>query len=259
VDLALIAALSTAGLFTGMFVFAEIGRRIGVARLARNSDGPAQGGSAAEAAVFGLLGLLIAFSFSGAASRFEDRRDLIVQEANAIGTAYLRLDLLSAEPRTELQALFRRYVDVRMETYRGPETIDASELKRAEGTKLQEEIWAKAVAASRSSEAPLQTVVLLLPALNEMIDITATRVMATLNHPPPVVFVLLGGLSLIGALLVGYGTSINKDRSWFHTAVFAAILSITVYVIIDLEFPRLGLIRVDSADQVMIELRQGMR
>ena len=258
-DLAVIAVLSTLGLFVGMSVFAELGRRIGIARLARNADGPAQGGSAAEAAVFGLLGLLIAFSFSGAASRFEDRRDLIVQEANAIGTAYLRLDLLSAEPRTELQALFRRYVDVRMATYRGPKNLAESEVKRAEGTKLQEEIWAKALAASRSSEAPLQTVILLLPALNEMIDITSTRVMATLNHPPPVVFLLLGGLSLVGALLVGYGTSINKDRSWFHTLVFAAILSITVYVIIDLEFPHLGLIRVDAADQVLIELRQSMR
>ena len=187
-DLALIAVLSTLGLFAGMSVFAELGRRIGIARLARNSEGAAKGASAAEGAVFGLLGLLIAFSFSGAASRFEDRRDLIVQEANAIGTAYLRLDLLSAGPRTELQALFRRYVEVRMETYRGPETLAASEIKRAEGTKLQEEIWTKAVAASRSPEVTPQTTVLLLPALNEMIDITATRVMATLNHPPPVVF-----------------------------------------------------------------------
>ena len=258
-DLALIAILSTLGLFAGMSVFAEVGRRIGIARLARNSEGAAKGGSTAEGAVFGLLGLLIAFSFSGAASRFEDRRHLIVEEANAIGTAYLRLDLLSAEPRTELQALFRRYVEIRMETYRGPETLAASEIKRAEGTKLQEEIWTKAMAASRSPDVTPQTTVLLLPALNEMIDITATRVMATLNHPPPVVFVLLGGLSLVGALLVGYGTSINKDRSWFHTLVFAAILSLTVYVIIDLEFPHLGLIRVDAADQVLIELRQSMR
>ena len=70
---------------------------------------------------------------------------------------------------------------------------------------------------------------------------------------------LLAGLSFMGALLVGYGTSINKERSWFHTLVFAAILSITVFVIADLEFPRLGFIRVDAADQVLIELRQSMR
>ena len=258
-DLALTAALSTAGLFAGMLLFAELGRRIGVARLARDPGGLAQGVSAAEGAVFGLLGLLIAFSFSGAASRFEDRRDLIVDEANAIGTAYLRLDLLPAGARAELQELFRRYVDVRLATYRDQVSVEASDAKRAEGTRLQEEIWTKALAASRNAEAPPQTVVLLLTALNEMIDITATRVMATLNHPPPVVFLLLAALSLIGALLVGYGTSVNKQRSWFHTMVFAAILSLTVYVIVDLEFPRLGLIRVDAADQLLIELRQSMR
>ena len=100
---------------------------------------------------------------------------------------------------------------------------------------------------------------LLLPALNEMIDITTTRVMATRNHPPLVVFMMLAALAVVGALLVGYGTSVNKQRTWLHTLVFAVILSLTTYVIIDLEFPRLGLIRVDAADQVLSDLRASMR
>ena len=92
-----------------------------------------------------------------------------------------------------------------------------------------------------------------------MIDITDTREMATRNHPPLVVFLLLGGLSLVCALLVGYNTSPNATRSWLHTVTFAAIVSLTVYVIIDLEFPRLGLIRVDSADEALAELRESMQ
>ena len=96
VNFALIASLSAAGLFLGMLILSEVGRRIGMARLARDSEGLTKGAGAAEAAVFGLLGLLIAFTFSGAASRFEDRRHLITAEANAIGTAYLRVDLLPA-------------------------------------------------------------------------------------------------------------------------------------------------------------------
>ena len=255
----MIAALSIAGLFVGMLLFSEAGRRIGVARLARSPGELAKGAGAAEGAVFALLGLLLAFSFSGAASRFEARRHLIVEEANAIGTAYLRLDLLPADARAESKDLFRRYLDVRVATYRGEQNPIASEATRAEGTALQEEIWTKALAASRRPESAPQATLLLLPALNAMIDVTATRVMATLNHPPPVVFLLLGGLSLIGAMLVGYDTSIDKDRNWFHTAMFATILSLTVYVIVDLEFPRLGLIRVDAADQVLVELRQSMR
>lgn len=258
-ELALIASSSTVGLFVGILVFCEVGRRIGVARLARDTNGLAQGAGAAEGAVFGLLGLLIAFSFSGAASRFEDRRHLIVEEANAIGTAYLRLDLLPGDARAELKDLFRRYLDSRLATYRDQESRAASDAKRAEGTALQEEIWTKALVALRNPEVPPHATMLLLPALNAMIDITATRVMATLNHPPPVVFMLLGGLSLLGGLLVGYSTAVNKDRTWLHILAFAAILSLTVYVIADLEFPRLGLIRVDAADQVLIELRQSMR
>src|SRR6187549_45273 len=92
-----IAMLLTVALFVGMLVCLEAGRRIGIARLAGNPDGLAKGSSAAEGAVFALLGLLLAFTFSGAASRFEDRRWFINDEANAIGTAYLRLDLLPEE------------------------------------------------------------------------------------------------------------------------------------------------------------------
>jgi len=259
VDLAFIASASAACLFFGILLFTEVGRRVGIARLARDPEGLTKGASAAEAAVFGLLGLLIAFTFSGAASRFEDRRHLITTEANAIGTAYLRLDLLSEDTQPEMKDLFRRYVEVRLATYRDFADQTATDAALAEGAALQGNIWAKALTACRKPEAPVHAAMLVLPALNEMIDITTTRVMATRNHPPLIVFLLLGALSLVGALLVGYGTSPNKDRSWFHTVVFAAILSLTVWVIVDLEFPRLGLIRVDAADQVLLELRKTMQ
>lgn len=258
-ELALIASLATAGLFFGMLAFGEIGRRIGIKRLARDPEGLAKGVGAAEAAVFGLLGLLIAFTFSGAASRFEDRRHLITAEANAIGTAYLRVDLLPADAQPEVRDLFRRYLDIRSTVYRNAEDLPATKAKLAEAEELQRDIWDKAVKASRTPGTPTQVPMLLLPALNEMIDITTTRAMATQNHPPLVVFLLLCGLSLIGALLIGYGTSIDKERNWFHAGIFAAILSLTAYVIADLEVPRLGLIRIDSADQVLVDLRKSMQ
>jgi amino acid transporter len=99
---------------------------------------------------------------------------------------------------------------------------------------------------------------LLLPALNEMIDIVTTRAMATKNHPPLVIFLLLAGLSLMGSLLVGYEMSNNKDRSWLHMIAFAGVMTVVVYVIIDIEFPRLGLIKVDASDQVLTDLRKSM-
>jgi len=258
VNLALIASLLGACLFFGMLLFSEVGRRIGIARLTRDPEGLAKGAGAAEAAVFGLLGLIIAFTFSGAASRFEGRRHLITAEANAIGTAYLRIDLLPDDSQGELRELFRRYVNVRSVVYLDMKDQNATKVKLSEAEVLQRDIWTKALAACRRQEAPAQAAMLLLPALNEMIDITTTRAIATQNHPPLVVFLLLGALSLVGALLVGYDTSPNKDRSWLHMVVFAAIISLAVFVIVDLEFPRLGLIRIDAADQVLIELRKSM-
>jgi hypothetical protein len=257
--LALIAAALTTGLFIGMVICSEIGRRLGKARLAGHPDGLVEGVGAVEGAVFGLLGLLIAFTFSGAATRFEDRRHLVTEEANDIGTAYLRVDLLPAAAQPEVRELFRRYLEARIGTYRNIADEVTTTARLAEATSLQKEIWAKASGACQAPGVPSQTGMLLLPALNEMIDITTTRATATLNHPPAIVFILLAGLSLVAALLVGYGTSTNKRRPWFYNLVFAGIMSVTVYVIGDLELPRLGLIRVDAADQALIDLRESMR
>jgi hypothetical protein len=242
-----------------MLLASELGRRLGVAQIARDPEGLAKGIGAAEAAVFGLLGLLLAFSFSGAASRFEDRRHLITSEANAIGTAYLRLDLLSADAQPDMKELFRRYVDARLESYRNAADVAATAASLEEDAALQSESWNRAVAETTRPGIPSPPAMLLLPALNEMIDITTTRVMATRNHPPVIVYIMLAALAVVGALLVGYGTSINKQRTWLHTVVYAVMLSLTIYVIVDLEFPRLGLIRIDSADQMLSELRARMR
>jgi hypothetical protein len=258
-SLTLIASLSATGLLFGMLIFLEVGRRIGMARLVRDPEGPMKGVGAVEGAAFGLLGLLIAFTFSGGASRFEVRRHLITEEANAIGTAYLRIDLLPGDAQPEMRELFRRYLDTRAVTYRNVRDETATKAKLAEAVALQGEIWAKAVSACRRPEAPGHAAMLLLPALNQMIDITTTRVVATQNHPPLVIYLLLAALSLIGSLLAGYSMSGNKDRSWLHMVAFAATLSLAVYVIIDLEFPRLGLIRVDAVDQILIELRKSMQ
>lgn len=124
---------------------------------------------------------------------------------------------------------------------------------------MQLEIWDLAIAACELPGASPQASMLLLPALNEMIDITGTRKMATLNHPPVIIFALLAILSLIGGLLVGYTTSPNKDRSWLHQATFALVTSLAFFVILDLEYPRLGLINVNAADQALVELAATMR
>jgi hypothetical protein len=85
--------------------------------------------------------------------------------------------------------------------------------------------------------------------LNQMIDITTTRAMATLMHPPLVVFFMLGALALVSALLAGYSMAASGPRSWVHVLGFATVIAATVYVIVDMEYPRFGMIRVDAVDQ----------
>ncbi len=254
----LVATLVVCGLLLAMLLASEIGRRVGNRHLAQGAGDLPKGVGAAEAAIFALLGLLLAFTFSGAASRFEDRRHLITAETNAIGTAYLRIDLLPADAQPALRDLFRRYVDVRLATYHDVKGEDAVNARLAEGSNLQGEIWTRAVEASMRPGNPTSMATLLLPALNEMIDITATRVMATRNHPPPIIFFLLVALSLVGALFLGYDTCVNRHRSWLHTVTLAAMLALTTYVIVDLEYPRFGFIRVDSADVAFVELKESM-
>ena len=253
------AALSAIGVFAGMLILFEVGRRVGRARLARDPEGAGKGAGPVEAGVFGLLGLLLAFSFSGAASRFEDRRHLVTAESNAIGTAYLRVDLVPADAQPVIRELFRRYLEARIEAYRNTADIAAHEARLAEADALQGEIWSAAMSAVRRPDATNYAPMLLFPALNEMIDITTTRRVASQNHPPTVIFVGLAGLCLVSALLVGYVTSASGTRNWFYVLLFAATMSLTFYLIIDLEYPRLGLIRVNAADQTLVALRELMR
>ena len=244
-------------LFFGMMMLLEIGRRIGLRKLARDAEGARQGLTAVEGAVFGLLGLLIAFTFSGAASRFEARRQLVLEEANDIGTAYLRIDLLPAGTQPGLRELFRQYVDARLEAYQKLPDVAAFKIELERGTKLQDQIWTYAINASRDSGSTLAPI-LLLPAINAMIDITNTRKAAKQSHPPTIIFIMLAVLALATSLLAGFGMAGSKARSWIHIVSFSAIITITAFVIVDLEYPRLGLIRVDAADQMLIDVRQTM-
>jgi hypothetical protein len=254
-----LAALSyTLGLFLGMMLLLEVGRRIGRRRIANDPQGASAGVGAVEGAVFGLLGLLLAFSFSGATSRFDTRRQLIVEEANAIGTAYLRLDLLPASAQPALREAFRRYVHSRLEVYRKLPDIAAAKEELVRATELQRDIWSQVVAACRAEAYP-PAPMLLLPALNEMIDITTTRTMAAQTHPPTVIFAMLFALVLASSLLAGHAMAGGKARNWLHMLGFAAALAVAVYVILDVEFPRLGLIRVSAFDQVLVELRESMQ
>ena len=258
-DRTIAAAPFALAMFAGMLICLEIGRRIG-ARHLRKDPQVMSGHSSVDSAVFALYGLLLAFTFSGAPTRLDTRRQLIAQEANAIGTAYLRVDLLAADQQPTMRALFRDYVDSRLKTYHDFREVAQAKTELARSTEIQKEIWrhavnATAAAASSHSEAGK----LLLPALNEMFDIATTRTMAARIHPPLIIFVLLFLLALVCSLLAGYGMAVSKQRSWLHILAFTAIAVVTVFVILQLEYARMGVLSVESQyDQVLIDLRNSM-
>ena len=158
-------------LLIGMLLLLEVGRRLGVRRRPKESEGERGGLGTVEGAVFALFGLMVAFTFSGAASRFNEKRMLVAEEVNCIETAYLRLHLLSHQAQPALQELFRHYVDSRLETYRRLPNMAAAEMEMAKSKKIQEEVWTEAVAATRLPDSHPSSGLLLLPALNNMIDI----------------------------------------------------------------------------------------
>lgn len=256
-DRTLISVLAAVGLFAGMLALLELGRRMGRRHLGRGDEGARAGLGAVEGAVFALLGLLVAFTFSGAAARFDQRRQWILDEANAIGTAWLRLDLLPASAQPELRELMRQYLDARLSAYEKLPNLEAARAELARASGLQARIWNRTVAASQQAATPL--VATLVPALNSMFDIATTRTAVVHVHPPLIIFLMLGVLALMSSFLAGFAMAAAHSRSWTHMLAFALIMSGTVYVILDLEFPRIGLIRVDAADRVLYEVRAGMK
>lgn len=256
-DRSLLAAAFALFLFLGVLALMETGRRFGKRRLAKEAEGARAGLGVVDGAVFSLLGLLLAFSFSGAATRFEGRRALILAEANAVGTAWLRLSLLPEDVQPALRGLLREYMDRRLAMYRLANDRKAAMEQMDRALVLQGKIWSAAVESFRT-EAGQRAMVPVVSSLNEMFDIATTRIVAFQEHPPSIIFLMIGILSLISALLAGYGMAGSKQRSWLHMLGFSVVLSLTVYVILDLEYPRLGLIRIDAADQILMNVRKSM-
>lgn len=259
-DFAIPALPFAACMLVGMLICLDIGRRIGRRWIADSKDGQKPSFGAVEGAVFALYGLLLAFTFSGAPSRLDARRHLIAEEANAISTAYLRLDLLGADTRPTVQQHFREYVDTRLSAYAKLPDVDAAKADLAASDRLQHAIWTETIEACNKPGADKDALKLLVPSLNAMIDITTTRTVATQIHPPFVIFALLFMLAMVCSTLAGFGMAGNSRRSWLHIGAYALVAAITVFAVLEIEYPRLGLLPVESKfDQVLVDVRGSMK
>jgi len=201
--------------------------------------------SVIEASLVGVLGLLLGFTMSMAVSRYEARRQLVLEEANAIGTSWLRTRLLPEPQGSEIADLLRQYLDLRVEYAEAGESLDEVQAVRRKVSALQSQFWRRAVEYGRNSSDPVRAG-LLLQSLNEVIDLENARWIGLFNHVPPAVICLDTVVALLSAMLVGYGFGIEGVRQIFSMCLLGAAISIALGVIIDLDRPRAGFIRVSQ-------------
>lgn len=230
----------------------EVGYLWGVQRSRKGQSDVAQLGTI-QGAILGLLGLLLGFSFSGAATRFVDRQDLIVQEANAIGTAYLRADLLT-DPHAEfLRKTLETYVQDRVSFFQtGTALIEPGLAQRT--AQQHRDMWQAALEGVQETS---HVAVVVLPAVNDVIDLHTTRIATAHRHLPLLIITLLVVCAALGMLSVGFGCGLSGKRSRLMTSSLALLVCTVLWVTIDLDYPRHGGIQIRQ--QPLLDLLESFR
>jgi hypothetical protein len=241
------ALLVAMGLIAGVVAAHEIGFWLGLLR--RTSDEPFDRQIAlVRTSTAALVAFLVGFAFSGAASRFTNRQDLIVKEANALETAYLRADVIAEPQRGELKAALKEYSADRV-TLLSREGRDQIEPLLAKVSGLHERMWRSAITATHDN-ATLMAVV--LPPINEVIDLHAMHVAAARRHLPTPIMAVLLGTAAISLGIIGFGNGRIGRRFSLLDAVYGAVLAAALWMTIDMDYPGGGMIRVSNRPVVEV-------
>lgn len=252
--LALAAAIAVAVLLHLTTTFAQARGRARAAEGAR----PSEASGAILGSIFALLGLLLAFTFSSAAGRLDARRALIVTEANALGTAWQRLDLVRAEAQPALRAALRDYGELRARLYRDLADRPRAAADMDSAAALAARTWRVAIDATAGpGQESVRTLV--LPALNDAFDAGTTRNVAIETHVPVVVVVMLAVLAFGCAYLSGLRMGLAGDTDRRFPLAFAIATAMVGWLIVDFEFPRYGLVRLDAAHATLEAVVRAMR
>jgi hypothetical protein len=226
-------------------------------RLQREVQATAAGRGAIEASVFALLGLLVAFSFSGAEGRLVGRHDLSVREASAIDTVYLRFDLLPDPAQRELKEKVRQYLDSRIAFYDARLYKENVDFEERHSNQLKHELWEGAARALEPN--PDQRVrPFVLSALNEMFVATIAREAALRMHIPMVIFIFLALLSFACGFVAGMNMAEAPHPNALYVYLFASTMALTAFIILNVEFPRAGFMPTRFLDDALVHLRATM-
>jgi len=214
-------------------------------------DNPAN--SAINGAVFGLLAFLLAFTFSMSGNRYDDRRQASIVEANAIGTAILRADLYPDSLRQAFLADFKNYLQARIDNFAAGPNIEAIKTADKQAAVFAARLWSRATGFAHVNPSPVISGQM-IPALNDMFDSATSNTFSELIRVPTSIVFMLFALSLISSFFMGY-ISVSKGRfDWFTGAGFCVLTSLVIFITLDLDRPRRGLIQLDTSHGAIISL-----
>jgi hypothetical protein len=209
------------------------------------TEGEGEDFGVVRSAMMTILGLIIGFTFSMAAGRYDERKNLEEAEANAIGTEYVRADLLPAADATKVRTLLREYLDQRILFY---QTRDESQLRQIDASteKLQEDLWS----ASQTAAPPTARNTLAVSGMNDVLNSQGYTQAAWWNHIPIAAWMLMIAIGICSHVLLGYGARYPGARTLF--LVLPLAVSISFFLIADIDSPRGGIIRVRPENLVVL-------
>jgi len=206
-------------------------------------------------AVLTLLALMLGFTYAMSQGRFETRRQLVIDEANAIGTTYLRAQTLPEPRSSEIQDLLRQYAALRVEiaVVKDPSPERIREFD-ARSKKLHDAMWSRAAALARESPSPITSI--FLETLNDTIDLHAKRLAAFKSHVPVSIYLVLIGISVAAVGLIGYYSGTRQRRIWNLSVIFGLLVAAVMWLILDLDNPVRGSIK--ASQQSLIDLQRDL-
>ena len=234
-----------------MLAFIEIGYQLGERLKTRNekdtiaSMGPMVGG------LLAMLAFVLAFTFSLAFNQYEARKKVVVDEANAIGTAYLRADLITEPFSKEVKRLFQDYVDIRLQAAQGIDLKGAI----AESVVIHKQLWEQVSSAALMQPGPNTS--LAVQSINNVIDIHELRVSAGIrNRIPGIVWVTLGVISALAMITIGLQIGLVSKRRFLAGLPMSLAFAVVVALVVDLDRPDKGMLSVGQ--EAMINLKESM-
>lgn len=235
-----------------LYVSIEIGYRYGIRFKERTTDKVNDHVATIEAALLGLLALLLGFAFSMAMSRFDVRKEMVMNEVNDLQTTFMRSQLLPAAYRQPCADLLRRYVDTRIAYFQAG--TDQQQIDQAlQGTRtLQSQLWKAAVQAARENDSEVATGYY-INSLNSLIDDHTRRITAMENHVPQPILALLFLVACLTVAVTGYSSGLRTKRLKALRYIIIAVITATLIVIVDLDRPRRGFIKINEAGMVQLK------